>query len=386
MASTPATSHPVTFQAVTLVVEPWKHPSGRDYWRARYKDHNGRDCSITRNTLAKAKEVAMNTAIELAKGVVDFKKLSPHQIRGIKRMLEADPQLSLVDDFLLYHKKRLPKKNLGEALDEFLAVKKANKGLSGQNVKTLGSRLSVLEPLRGRILSDVQPADLALRPELAARTRLNIRGSLVTFFRWCVKQGYLPKDEDTAPERMEKPITRRKIPATYDHEQLKALLENVKPRFLPWLACGAFAGIRTDEIYPLATSDKSPVDWKDFKWERNLIEIRPETDKNGQRRWVPILPALRSWLYPVRQKSGPLISSLPSSGNEPETTRLGSLIGGWKPNALRHSFISNRAALKGLAQAALEAGNSESESAFSYNDAKTKAEARKWFGVFRVEQ
>ena len=56
-------------------------------------------------------------------------------------------------------------------------------------------------------------------------------------------------------------------------------------------------------------------------------------------------------------------------------------MGGWRRNALRHSFISYRAAQTGLSQTAMEAGNSESEARRSYNDAKGKDEADAWFAV-----
>jgi hypothetical protein len=62
--------------------------------------------------------------------------------------------------------------------------------------------------------------------------------------------------------------------------------------------------------------------------------------------------------------------------------RLGKVIGGWQRNALRHSFISYRAAQVGLGKAALEAGNSETEARRSYNDSKTEAEAGEWFAPF----
>jgi hypothetical protein len=59
------------------------------------------------------------------------------------------------------------------------------------------------------------------------------------------------------------------------------------------------------------------------------------------------------------------------------------LIGGWKPNARRHSYISYRAALIGLGRCAMEAGNSEGEAKRSYNDAMSEAEATLYFSIFR---
>lgn len=366
----------VKYRTVSITVYPWTHPSGRQYWRFKAGERH-----ITRSTLEKAKAAAKTHAQEVFKGALDINDLTPDQVRKIKRILEADPNLTLVDEFLVWHSRRAPKKLLGDALDEFLASKEANRGLSAQNVKTLKSRLSILTSLRGRMMTDIRPGDLVISSDLTPRTRKNIRASLVTFFRWCASNEYLPHGEKTAAERIEKPITRRKVPATYAPAEMLAILSAVSRKFLPWVACGGFAGIRTDEMYPLPTSDKSPLDWSDFLWDRGLIRIRPETDKNGRGRMVPILPALAHWLAPVKLECGPLISCLPSSGDEPETSRIGALVGGWRPNALRHSFISYRAAIVGIGKAAMEAGNSESEAKKSYLDAKGADEAAEWFAI-----
>ncbi|MFY8268310.1 MAG: hypothetical protein ACOVLK_02825, partial [Terrimicrobiaceae bacterium] len=143
----------------------------------------------------------------------------------------------------------------------------------------------------------------------------------------------------------------------------------------------AFAGCLVAEIIQPKDGAKSPIVWEDFAWDRGIIIIRAETAKTGMRRVVPILPALAHWLEPYRAETGRVCSEYvpPSSGRKKgvpsETARLGALIGGWKPNALRHSWISYRAALCGMGQTAMEAGNSESEAKKSYNSAKGKDEA-----------
>lgn len=382
-------SHTVKFQSVSIEVRPWRHPGGRDYFRAVYHTADGKRHAITRATLAKAKDAAFKKAVELATGTVDFSALAPHQIRAIRRLLDADPQLALVDEFLVWHAKRSPKKLLGVALDEFLAEKEKNRGPSHQNVRTLRTHLNALEPLRERIIAEITAAEL---PAIdgAARTRRNRRAAWVTFWKWCELREYLPHGEKTAPERLARPIIKRKVPATITPDQLRILFREVSPDFLPWLACVALSGIRTDEVSPAAGGEKSPLDWSDFKWDRKIIIVRPETDKNGQRRIVPISDVLRSWLWPVKKDAGRLTPirapwSSPKKGVPAETSRLGTFIGGWKANALRHSFISYRAAVAGLATAATEAGNSESEAKKSYNDAKSAEEGKEWFKVTRED-
>lgn len=391
----PMPSHVVRFGNVSIKVAPWRHPSGRDYWRARYRDAHGRPQVITRADLGDAKEAALKAARTISKGAVDISKLEPAQLAAIRRMLDADPSLGLVDEFLAWRAKARPQKLVDAAIEEFLTVKEANRGRSIQNLRTLRRDLLPLRKLHGtRVLADITVAEvegLIGKASHSARTRRNRRASLVTFFRWCREREYLPEGR-TVAEKAETPIVADTIPETYTPDELQKMLAAVKLEYLPWLALSAFAGIRREEIYPLAGGTKSPLDWSDFKWSRGIIEIRPETAKTRRRRIVPILPVLRAWLEPVKGVAGPVGATAPphklgrGKDAEPETKRLGALVGGWRRNALRHSFISYRAPVVGLGQTALEAGNSESEARRSYNDAKGKDEAEAWFSVFPAEQ
>jgi hypothetical protein len=54
----------------------------------------------------------------------------------------------------------------------------------------------------------------------------------------------------------------------------------------------------------------------------------------------------------------------------------------WKPNALRHSFISYQVAeIKNVAQVALEAGNSPDIIFQHYRELVTEETAKAWFGI-----
>ena len=367
----------VRYRSVCITVYPWRHPSGRDYWR--YK-HDGK--TVTRADLDKAKAEALTLCKATLRGSLDLDTLTPKQLSACQRMIDADPSCSLIDEFLVWHGKARPRKSCHEARAEFLAVKKANAGNSPHNVEILERHLKHLPDLS---LCDFTPSNL---PPLAgaARSRSNRINAWRTFFRWCVRQGHLPHGELTAPERLDSPIVLRGVPSTWTPEELEVLLANVSDKHRAWLACAAFAGIRTEELCPSPKSLKSPLMWEDFDWESAIIRIRPETDKNGRRRIVPILPALQDAMSGVRRASGRVGATSspatpPKGGQEAETTRLGKMLGGWKRNALRHSFISYRAAVVGIANAASEAGNSEGESRKSYQDAKSSDESVRWFAV-----
>ena len=371
----------VKYRTVSITVYPWINSSGAEYWQFRYEDKTGKQKRVTRATLAKAKLAALKHAQATYRGRLDLDLLTMEQTAGIQRMLAVDPNLSMVDEFLVWHAKRKPKKNSKEAITEFIASKTANRGKSHYNVANLKRHLKHIPDAN---LCDISPGDLPVIPGVA-RTRRNVINAWVTFFRWCVRQEYLPHGEPTAPERLDKPLVARGIPATLEPEEIQTLVSKVEKRYLPWLVLGAYAGFRTEEICPDPKSGKSGLAWEDIHWDRDLIIVRPETSKTGHRRVVPILPALKAILAPLKGVGaiGPhLPPHTPQKGGvEAETTRLGKFIGGWKRNALRHSFISYRAALVGLSQTAMEAGNSESEARRSYNDAKGADEAREWFAI-----
>ena len=364
----------VKYRSVAITVFPWSPRPGVTYWKFRSgKKH------IVRSTFEAARLEAKRLAEDTYLGTARLGGLSDAQTRAIRRLLEVDPQLQMIDEFILWHAKRRPKKNCQEAVAEFLAVKQANAGRSGYHVANLTRHLAKLPDLD---LSLITPATL---PTIAGgnRTRANVIAAWITFFRWAKRQSYLPSDEPTAPELLERPATVRAIPTTYTPAELARLIANVTPAYLPWLVLAAWAGLRTEEVCPDPKSGKDGIRWEDFAWDRDLIIIRPEVSKTGHRRVVPIHAALRTALWPLQGSGriGPFLPphTPPKGGVPAETTRLGKCIGGWKRNALRHSYISYRAAQVGLAKTAMEAGNSEAEAKRSYNDAKGEDEAVQWF-------
>lgn len=368
---------------VTIKIYPWRHPSGRDYFRFEYTDRNGKVKQVTRATLEKAKDAAKNQAISTNKNQLDISALSATQIQGIKRMLDADPTLSLVDEFITYYKRARPTIAASASIAQFLLAKRQNRGTSTQNIDTLSKHLGKFSAhVNDSALSAVTASQVQEYINSAGsrspRYRLNIRRSLVQFFRWARKMGHLA-DEITAAEKTEKPIITRSTPKTYTLDEIQIILANCKPQHLAFFALQAFAGIRGDEMTP--TGEKSPLNWSDFDWQFGHITIRPETAKTKIKRIVPINAALDHYLRPIAKDHGRIAATDPRDtvNGVTETKRLGELIGGWRQNALRHSFISNRAALVGLGKAAMEAGNSESESKRSYNDAKTEGEAKAYF-------
>lgn len=372
---------------VSLKIYPWKHPSGRDYFRFDYTcPETGKLKQVTRSTQAKTKEAARNKCIELSNGQLSLDQLPPTTIARLRRLLAHDATLSFADNYLTNLSKAHPTKSLADALAEFMASKRDNRGSSLSNVTQLHANLSKL-PAHcgdGTIISNVTPAQIETychgHGTRSPRYRANIRRSLVTFFLWSKDQGYLPEGK-TAPEKTSKPILTRSIPTTYTRAELEIILKNCRPEHKAWFALQAWAGIRGDELLS-PSPDKSPLDWSDIDLEKRIITIRPETAKTKQKRVIPICAALRSYLFPLAKPIGQiaLVDPRVASNGKSDTIRLGKLLPeGWKQNALRHSFISYRSAQIGLGRTAMEAGNSESEAKRSYNDAMSEADSLLWF-------
>jgi integrase len=357
-------------------------------WRFAYKDTNGTWKYVTRADKSEAIELARAKARELSNGYADLSKVAPDTASLLQRVLALGITHAELDAWQTDRQR--PALSVADAVEEFLAAKLANRGRSMRNVSSLSGTLNKLAkrvgdmPLRNVAVTDLE-LWLASYGTISPRRRKNLRSATVTFFRWCRRRGYLPETL-TAAEKLESPSISRRVPETWEPAEMRKMLDACPKEYLSWLVLSGFAGIRQEELITDPKSDKSPLDWSDFHWDRKILIVRPETAKTGDRRVVPILPVVRAWLHSERLSSGRVCPVDPPykarDAARPSTTAmLAELVGGWRRNALRHSFISYRAAQVGLAQTAMEAGNSETEARRSYNDAKDRATAKVWFGL-----
>jgi len=258
-------------------------------------------------------------------------------------------------------------------LEDFLAEKKRQQ-LSSYHLRDLDTRL-------GRFASDFQlPINRVRRPELVAwlnglnvgaRTWNNYRGALASLFQFANERKYLPAEWEELKGIHPVQLKSRAV-RLFTPEQMRLLLTECKNSFLPVLAIGAFAGLRSEEI--------QRIKWSAFKWEKGYIYLSSEITKTSRTRTVPILPNLAEWLLPWSELTREVCGhSNPSALKTALARQLGFP---WEINGLRHSFISYRLALiKDIAQVALEAGNSPSVIHKSYLELTTPEEARKWFEI-----
>jgi integrase len=209
---------------------------------------------------------------------------------------------------------------------------------------------------------------------LSPVSKNGIRRNLVTMFGFAKKQGYLHPDRKTAAELTDSFKVPEKEIAIFTPEEMQRLLLAAHPRILPLIAIGGFAGVRSAEIQRLH--------WEDIKWDRGHIEIAGSKAKTAARRLVPLTDNLKAWLTPWREETGEIVTINDYSGALSDTAAKAKIPGGWRQNALRHSFISYRVSLTGdVARTSLEAGNSPKMIFRHYREIVDEEAARTWFGM-----
>jgi integrase len=151
--------------------------------------------------------------------------------------------------------------------------------------------------------------------------------------------------------------------------------------FLPVLAIGAFAGLRSSEILAL--------DWRDVRLADRVIKVDHRKARLAGSRLAPIPENLYAWLAPLSKKTGPVWPRGQEWKDRERTmtaaqnaTAAAAGLLPWRHNGMRHGFCSYRvAATQDVARTALEAGNSASTIFAHYRALVTQDEGKAWLAV-----
>lgn len=298
--------------------------------------------------------------------------------------------LEAAKEYARRHLHDLPNKLLPDAVTDMLTAKEREKA-SAAYQKVLKFYLGKLAeafrcPLRSVTTS--QLGDFLREMEVSARSKNNARQTIGAFFKYCKERGWLPKDHDgiaLVPKFKEKPGEIE----IFAPQEIAHFLSHARLEMVPFLAIGAFAGLRSAEIERL--------DWKEVHLADRFIEVKAAKSKTASRRLVPMTENLAKWLAPHAQQEGrvvPFDNVSKQIGWLVEDTNAGLKEAAkkagkdqvkpqeWKKNALRHSYISYRVAdIQNVNQVALECGNSPSVIFKHYRELVRPAEAKKWFGI-----
>lgn len=206
---------------------------------------------------------------------------------------------------------------------------------------------------------------------LSDRSKRNHRDVIGCFNRWLILKGYLSKGTDWLENVQNYSARKTSEIEIYAPEEAVKLLRAAGD-MTPFIAIGAFAGLRTAEI--------SRLDWAEIDLDDGFIEVKAIKSKTGERRPVPIHDNLKKWLLPYRQQSGKVI---PYENVNKQLAKVARRSGvKWKHNALRHSYISYRVAeCADIPRVADEAGNSPTIIRQHYLRRVKPALAAQWFSI-----
>ncbi len=260
-------------------------------------------------------------------------------------------------------------------------------GKSDRHVKDLRLRL-------GRFMGDytgpignLTQRDVALwlaKLGLSSRSHDNYRQALLLLFRFAQKRGYLAEGRTEAEKTESRGDDGEGDIAVFTPAEMRRLLKTTRKDVLPYLALGAFAGIRTAEIVRL--------DWSEINFDSGYIEIKKSKAKTKGRRLIKMQPNLVAWLDTVKKSFGPV-----TPRGRPEktaadvvcrTTKTKDEVAVvWKHNGLRHSYCTYRMAIvQNEHQVSAEMGNSPAMVYSNYRELATKEDGEAWFAIFPEEK
>lgn len=270
--------------------------------------------------------------------------------------------------------------NAAELVDELLKIKAAD-GASERYLGDLRSRLGQFAAqFNGKAVSEITStevdewlrtlSDSATGRRLAATTRNNFRRVLIVAFNFARERGYCV-DNPAKKSAKAKPVETTIGILTVD--QTARLLESAPTDLVPYVAIGAFAGLRRAELERL--------DWREVDLESGLIEVTAANAKSARRRFVKIRPNLVQWIKPFALRSG---SVTPFNFRELlDAARASAAITEWPQNALRHSFASYHLSnFHDAAALALELGHTNSQLVFQhYRQLVRPKEAKRYWEI-----
>lgn len=284
-------------------------------------------------------------------------------------------------------RKRTIGKPVSVVVAELLAVKEA-RGASARYLQDLRHRLNRFADTFRKDTCNVTTAEiqewldgLKLKPQ----SYQNFRRVIHLLFEFAVARGYA---SDNPVAVVESVGVRAGDVEIFTPVEISRLLAAASPDFLPCLALGGFAGLRSCEIERL--------EWTNIDLAGRHIVVGASKAKTASRRVVPISDNLAAWLaaYAGRQgnvwtggheefyESQQETAAATEVKADPEKGIKGEKPVKWKANGLRHAYASYRFAQTGDAgRVAGELGNSAAVVHRHYRELVKPADAERWFSV-----
>jgi integrase len=209
--------------------------------------------------------------------------------------------------------------------------------------------------------------------ELSPTSINNFRARLCTLFNYALKRNYVSTNPFSAVEPIK---VVEEAPEIFTPTQLQAVLQAAPPELIPALIIGAFAGLRTAELFRL--------EWSEVDLGRGFVQVTAAKAKSARRRLIPISPNLAEWLAPYARLTGKVCraSQQEYHANAGAAATAAGLVR-WPKNGLRHSFASYHLALHHNApETSLYLGHTSPTMVFNhYREVVTPEAAARYFAI-----
>ena len=289
--------------------------------------------------------------------------------------------------FYAARQKSVTRRPVSEVVAELLTVKAARKA-STRYLQDLRVRLARFAEAFRKDCCDVTTAEVQAWLDslpLSRQSYMNFRRVAHLLFEFAVARSYATENPVTGSESL---TVAGGAVGVFTPAEIRRLLAAATPDFLPCLALGAFAGLRSAEIERLA--------WEDIRLAERHIVIGASKAKTASRRVVPISDTLAAWLAPYAAQTGAVwqgtheafyiaqqataaATAVPADAQNSTPAKPAVK---WKQNALRHSYASYRFAQTADAgRVAGELGNSAAVVHKHYRELVKPADAERWFAV-----
>lgn len=306
---------------------------------------------------------------------------------GLHRLIPVGEESAVVE----YLRTRGQSEEIGAAVAAFL-VHLRSKARSSAYVKQVEQdlqHLAVFCPGRVRDISaDMLRAWHAERTAGTGSSRIiGVRAAACSFWKWARREGIAGNEAVTPAERIQTAARSRGDCQIITRAQLEAVLAAVPVKHRAWVAIGAWAGLRPEEIAPKKSKladGRRGLCWEDIDFTFNQIRVSAETSKVNCARLVPLCPVLRAFLEPLRS-TGPVCAGSPVADKTLRDVGVKVFGGSWPKDALRHSYGSYRnALLRDLPKVAEEMGTSVSMLHRHYHNPQAKELGEEWFEVPQI--
>lgn len=272
---------------------------------------------------------------------------------------------------------------LTEAISHYIAEKTKEQERTLISLSQLGSIIREMETFKRRFpsasVSQFTPEVLTEyleRGKPALKTYNNRRGLVSTFFKFARRKEWIRSNPIKKTPRF-RIAYRRGSATTLTAEQVAQLMEFLETyergTLVPYFALCLFAGLRPC----FRAGEMSRLQPASVNLDTGVIHVEPQVSKVRMKRLITIQPNLAAWLraYPLQRYA--MVPALMDKRHRFVFRKFE-----LSHDILRHTYISIFVGkFRSIAEAALQAGNSEEIIRRHYLDLKSVVEAERFFGI-----